>query len=251
MLLRWQSHLLGVSPLRASAPADTSLPAGHPGAERRKEAEEQGPAFCSGPRGAERIRLGRGGAAAKAGEVEAGGEGHGGGHRGVAEGQCASKAAAAAARRSRGDGLCTSLGVSPRSPGAGAPRRAAALVRPRRVSAGAGRQAAPRPGLQREAPRGRGRGCSTELGGPRVPRLRLLLGPGRDAAPCRRTPRRRGVRPLRPRGSALPGSLGAHGGQRRGWRGSGVERRRGAAAGGPRRARRRGGPGPPRAAVHC
>ncbi|XP_023983170.1 transmembrane protein 229A [Physeter macrocephalus] len=93
-------------------------------------------------------------------------------------------AAEAAGLRRGGDGVCTSLCISPLGPGATAPRRASAPDRPRRVSAGAGRRH-----LARDWRRGRGgaaAGGLREPGGPRVPQLQQLRPPpgrGRDGAP--------------------------------------------------------------------
>lgn len=94
-------------------------------------------------------------------------------------------AAQAAGLSSGGDGVCSSLRIPPCSPSTTAPRRAAAPVRPRRVSAGAGR-----PHLTQFWRAGRGGAAAGGLcqpGGPRVSRanqLRLPPGRGRDGAPC-------------------------------------------------------------------
>ncbi|XP_045351449.1 transmembrane protein 229A [Leopardus geoffroyi] len=106
--------------------------------------------------------------------------------RGVTARFTLQEAAAEAAGLSRGgDGVCSSLRISPCSPSATAPRRAAARVRPRKVSAGAGRLH-----LTRDRRAGRGgaaAGVLRESGGPRVSgahQLRLPPGRGRDGAPC-------------------------------------------------------------------
>ncbi|XP_028381915.2 transmembrane protein 229A [Phyllostomus discolor] len=107
------------------------------------------------------------------------------GRRGVAARVTLPEPAAEAAELSRGeDGVCTSLGISPRSAGTAAPRRALAPFRPRRVSAGAGQR--------HLAPDWRGGRGGAAAGGLREPggsplsgahQLRLLPGRGRDGAP--------------------------------------------------------------------
>ncbi|XP_049498251.1 transmembrane protein 229A [Panthera uncia] len=104
--------------------------------------------------------------------------------RGVTARFTLQEAAAEAAGLSRGgDGVCSSLRISPCSPSATAPRRAAARVRPRKVSAGAGRLHLTR---DRRAERGgAAAGVLREPGGPRVSgahQLRLPPGRGRGAA---------------------------------------------------------------------
>ncbi|XP_036761494.2 transmembrane protein 229A [Manis pentadactyla] len=108
------------------------------------------------------------------------------GGRGVAAPVTLPEPAAEAAGLSRGGhGVGSSFCFSPRSPGATAPRRATPPDRPRRVSAGAGRQhLAPD---WRGARGGAAAGGLREPGGPRVPRARQVRQPpgrGRNGAPC-------------------------------------------------------------------